>query len=212
MSNFDAVGFDLDGVLINSLSVMEKAWEDVQVACEVAVPFQNYSAFIGHPFDVIIKNLDLLDKLELIKQVYFHATNKYSKMVRPYPGLHQVISLLNKNGMPTFIVTSKPRRSAEEILSSLNINISQIVCPDDVSKGKPFDESANLIRQLLGLQNKKILFVGDMMVDLEFAENSNFHFCYASYGYGNIDELAISSHKRIHNLYELLDIISIPLK
>jgi HAD superfamily hydrolase (TIGR01549 family) len=211
MSCYDAVGFDLDGVLINSLAVMEEAWGEVRVTCDVTVSFQEYSAFIGHPFEVIIKNLGLLDKLELIKQVYFHATNKYSRTIKTYPGLYQVIDLLKKNCIPVFIVTSKPRRSVEAIISSLNIEISQIVCPDDVMRGKPFNESAELVKKKLSLQNKKIIFVGDMMVDLEFSKNSNFDFCYASYGYGNIDERTLSSHKKINNLIDLLDLLSIPI-
>lgn len=206
MNRIDAIGFDLDGVLINSLPLMEKAWEEVRFKCNVSIPFNRYIEYIGYPFDTIIKELNLFDKYETIRQVYFYATKKYQKLIKIYPGLHEVLNYLNKNNIPLFIITSKPRLRAQEILFSLKIDIHHMVCPEDVIRGKPYSDSADLIRKKLNLEEKKVLFVGDMMVDYEFAANAKFKFCYASYGYGDKHKFNNIECIKIDNLTVILDV------
>ena len=191
-----AIGFDLDGVLINSLPSMQKAWGEVNSKCDVDTPFAAYESYIGFPFKDILTFLNLSDRYEEIFSIYFDATKKYSHLVEIYPGVLDVLGILRDKQVPLFIVTSKPRIAASALLHNLNIKVDLLVCPEDVLRGKPHIESALLVKQQLNLCGSRIIFVGDMPVDREFATKSEFVFCYASYGYGR-DELAPTSTELI---------------
>ena len=41
-SNNTLLGFDFDGVIVNSLSVMEKSWEKVCTKNNINIPFEQY--------------------------------------------------------------------------------------------------------------------------------------------------------------------------
>ena len=68
--------FDLDGVLINSISNMRYAWKNTFTEHNLKIPFKFYRNLIGLPFDKILKNLKIKKKLHLsISRSY----NFYSK-------------------------------------------------------------------------------------------------------------------------------------
>lgn len=204
-----AVGFDLDGVLINSLPSMQKAWADVNAKCHVNTPFKAYESYLGFPFKDILAFLNLSDRHEEIFSIYFDATKKYSHLVEIYPGVQDVLGILRNKQVPLFIVTSKPRIAAAALLHNLNIKVDLLVCPEDVQHGKPHVASALFVKQQLNLSGSRIIFVGDMPVDREFAAKSEFVFCYASYGYGR-DELASSPTELIiGSPSELLNVLGL---
>ena len=88
-----AIGFDLDGVLINSLPSMQKAWGEVNSKCDVDTPFAAYESYIGFPFKDILTFLNLSDRYEEIFSIYFDATKKYPVSMHVYggPGSQQVL-------------------------------------------------------------------------------------------------------------------------
>ena len=57
--NIKHICFDLDGVLINSLEIMESSWLEAAQKYKLDINFNSYKKHIGIPF------FDILNKLEI---------------------------------------------------------------------------------------------------------------------------------------------------
>ncbi len=201
LNNF-ALGFDFDGVIVNSLAVMEKSWKEVCKKNNLNIPFHSYKENIGLKFNEILKNIGV--KKSFHKRInidYFELTKKYQSEIKLYPLVQETLIKLKGNNISTFIVTSKPRENTLHLLKMFDIKVELLICADDVTYGKPHNESGKLVRQKF--KNKKIFYVGDMNSDFKFAENCNFNFIYASYGYGTLDKNPIFKIDSISEIIEL---------
>ena len=193
------VGFDFDGVIVNSLSVMEKSWSELSSKHDISIPFSAYKKNIGLKFKMILENIGLDKSMhEVIEIDYFHGTNKYKYGVVLYPSVKEIFTSFRKAGISVFIVTSKPRKNTLALMEMFNIKVDFLVCADDVTHGKPHIESGILVKNFF--KNENIFYVGDMDSDAKFASNCNFNFIFAEYGYGNISN---NDYVKINNLNEL---------
>ena len=180
MKNIKHISFDLDGTLINSIPVMKQAWKETMVELGLAVGFENYKKYIGLKFDDIIKKLGLENITKEISLLYFKKTENLIDQIKLIEGVIETIDWLKKRDITTSIITSKPRKNAEKIIKIHNINVDLLLCGDDFSKGKPNPESGLVIIEKFKLNPLEIVYVGDMLYDLQFAQNLdvNFiHFC-----------------------------------
>lgn len=183
------IGFDFDGVIVNSLDVMEKSWNALSRKHNITIPFSAYKKNIGLKFNMILENIGVDKSLfDVVHKDYFSGTKHYESEVKLYPEVLETIQSLKDKNTATFIVTSKPRENTLALLKIFGITVDLLVCADDVKYGKPHTESGDLVYQKFG--NKTVYYVGDMDSDRQFAENCNFNFIYASYGYGALSKMA----------------------
>ena len=201
-SNNFLLGFDLDGVIVNSLSVMEKSWEKVCKKNNINIPFERYQKNIGLKFNVILKNIGVEKSLhKKINQDYFKLTKKYQSDIQLYPNVKETFNRLKEKNIPTFIVTSKPRENTLYLLKMFNIKVDLLICADDVTLGKPHNEAGLIVRKKFRID--KIFYVGDMDSDFKFAENCSFNFIYAKYGYGILNKKPTLKIDSISEVLEL---------
>ena len=103
--------FDLDGVLIDSLSNMEHAWSSVRVKHEIDVPFEDYKAQIGKPFPDIMRELGLYDRHLEIFETYKTHSRKCLDTIPLYDGVYDTLTELKNQGHKIAICTSKSRET-----------------------------------------------------------------------------------------------------
>jgi len=114
-SAFSAVGFDLDGVLINSIDCMAHSWAVVQREFDLIIGFDQYRQYIGLPFVRILENLGIDKHLhKAIAETYFKSTQAHRHYITLYPQAAETLDLLKAKGIKTFIITSKPRASTAD--------------------------------------------------------------------------------------------------
>ena len=199
--NNPVVGFDFDGVIVNSLAVMEKSWSALSQKLDIDIPFSDYKKNIGIKFESILKNIGVEEELyNEVQNLYFKGTRLFQNEVELYPEILETLKGLKEKNIQTFIVTSKPRQNTLLLLEMFGIQVDFLVCADDVTNGKPHSESGDRVVEHFGKQ--EVIYVGDMESDRQFAENCNFRFVYASYGYGNLSKEA--AHK-IDRLSQIID-------
>lgn len=187
IKNDIVIGFDFDGVIVNSLSVMEKSWNALSKKHNIAIPFSAYKKNIGLKFNKILENIGVEKSLfEVVEKDYFSGTKYYENEVQLYPEVIETLQTLKHNKIPTFIVTSKPRAHTMALIEIFKVPVDAVVCADDVNQGKPHTESGDLVKNIFG--KKTFYYVGDMDSDRRFAENCNFNFIYAAYGYGTLSK------------------------
>jgi len=170
--------FDLDGTLINSLPIMEKAWKVVTDTFNLNISFYEYKKYTGLPFDTIMNKLGLSSIGDEIKKVYFNETKKRSKEIKLIKGAKELIMLLNKKEYLISIITSKPRKSFQGIKHLVPKCIDLVLCGDDTNFNKP---DKNLINYLLSRYPNKtnnLTYIGDTIFDLQFSINANINFIF----------------------------------
>ena len=170
--------FDLDGTLINSLPIMEKAWKVVTNTFNLNISFYEYKKYTGLPFDTIMNKLGLSSIGDEIKKVYFNETKKRSKEIKLIKGAKELILFLNKKEYLISIITSKPRKSFQGIKHLVPKCIDLVLCGDDTNFNKP---DKNLINYLLSQypnKNSNLTYIGDTIFDLQFSINANINFIF----------------------------------
>ena len=122
MLKINHVSFDLDGTLINSFSVMRRAWSETMFELGLAVGFDEYKRYIGLPFSRIIEKFGM-EKIENeISALYFHKTKKYSDQINIVHGAADILDWCKQNEMTTSIITSKPSVNTQAIVSEKKLN------------------------------------------------------------------------------------------
>lgn len=199
------VSFDLDGTLVDSIPIMRTAWKETMLTFGLTIPFSSYAKLIGLPFPDIMRSLDLTDFLPDIQLVYFNNSKKYADQIAVLDGAYEVLQKLIKMNMSTSIITSKPRLAAEPLLARLNIVIDNLICGDDYTLGKPYIEPGKNLLTKIETPACQLLYVGDMIYDLQFAQNCGFQFIY--YTNGGRNSLPNNLKNKYTEVASLSDII-----
>lgn len=192
--NIEHVCFDLDGVLIDSLAVMELAWNKACQKFEIEIPFDEYKKGIGMPFYEILRLVGVPGEyFSRFKEVYdFYSEEKIDE-VNVYDGVLTQLDRLKREGLKVSLVTSKCKKRTEKILSFYfkDIEFDLIVTPEDVpsGRGKPNPDPLLYTCAVIGVEPFNSIYVGDMKTDKISANKAGFHFIYANWGYGDLEDI-----------------------
>jgi len=190
-SDIQHIIFDLDGVLVDTVQVMEKAWNSVCIRFSLTIPFAEYKKYIGFPFFDILAKLSIPEDLfDDIEKLYTSESLKLIDQVEIFPGVKESLILLKNAGLRLTIATSKNRLRTELLLDKLGIDafFDKVVTPDDLplGRGKPCPDS--LLSCCLAVRSdpEKSIFIGDMDVDREASQRAGTQFVYAAWGFAKL--------------------------
>lgn len=189
LSDFRAVLFDVDGTLVDSLTMIVvgladtierftgKRPSDDEIRAIIGMPmrrqFRMY--FPGEP------------SLQQIEEANTYALSRFDELAhtqRPFSAAIHALQLCHSAGLKTALVTSK---SSEELTSFLHQfsgapYLHATVCSSDVIHPKPDPESAFLACRRLNVQPDEAVMVGDSVYDLRCGRAAGL-FCVAvAYG------------------------------
>lgn len=186
-----AVIFDLDGTLVDT-------------ADEFVVVVQALRAEHGHPeMDpqrirasvsngaraLVSLGLELPEESSQHEPQRLRLLELYSEVLgstaRPYPGITELLQVLDERGVRWGIATNKPRAYTEPLLQRLAISpaAGSVVCPDDVTERKPHPESLLRNCSELGCSPAEAIYVGDHLRDIEAGRRAGIYTIAAGYGY-----------------------------
>ena len=175
--------FDLDGVLIDSLSNMRMSLKKTSIELKIKLNFELYRKYLGLPFEKIMKKMGIKNDVDIIKNKYSNfSKRKLSKIKIKKTHLNELIYLKKKYIFAVFI--SKDKLRTNIILKNYNF-FQCIITSDDVTKGKPHPEG--LIKILKKTKRKKdqTIFIGDSIFDYKTAKNLGIKYLHAKWGYEN---------------------------
>lgn len=214
---YDLVLFDLDGTLVNTVEAISKS---VNCAME-ELGLKTYSVeycynLIGHGVAGIIDRVFELEKYnpeELNKEKAKEVVRKYYKKyfdynVFLYPEIDKLMNFLEKNNIKKGIVTNKDQELATATVKSHleKWSYTDIIGSDDKNHPrKPDSYGVDKISKELGIPKNRILYVGDMEVDVKTAENSGTDIVYCNWGFGeNKKEKNIPENIKVSSVDELI--------
>jgi HAD superfamily hydrolase (TIGR01549 family) len=172
------VSFDLDGTLVDSFDVMRQSWEAATRELGINCGFERYRGYVGLPFAQILQNIGLSDYRAELSELYFKGTRARQGQITVIAGATALLQDLRQRGLSLSIITSKPRANAEPLLQEMRLDVDMLICADDVPRGKPDPLAATLVCERFAVAPAEVLYVGDMVFDLQFALNARMPFLF----------------------------------
>lgn len=165
LSEIKAVLFDLDGVLVDSISVWHSAFN--RTLKDFGKDPLDKEEFIERHWGREIE--DNMEALGLGKEGAEYCRSRYEENidnVRIYPGIRKVLVSLDK---PLGLVTSTPSRAAGKILKHFGLKgyFDAFVCGDDVDEPKPSPQPILRACDILEVEPEDVVFVGDTRSDVQ---------------------------------------------
>jgi len=190
---YEAIVFDMDGVLIDSKQCMNMCWSVVQEEMSIKIDFQEYFCRIGKPFKIILNEIGVPEEqLSEVEKIYFSAQEKYMHEIKPYPNIDWMLKELGKEYV-LGLVTSKNSKAAGLILSKFRWKFSEVITPDNCSRGKPYPDPLLYFTAYEQINPNKCIYVGDMVVDMLAANSAGYDFVRAGWGYQLFEAKSVES-------------------
>ncbi len=183
-----AVLFDLDGVLINSLPVMQLAFsaalDEVYPGERIAhdALFARYRQYLGMGFSEIMARLDLSQEMRVPFRRHSLALARY---VRLYDGAIELLDAVAAAGLPMGIATGKEMDRTRDLLSRLGIadRFTTVLTSDTVAAPKPAPEMVHRFAETTGVAPRDILMIGDAEADIRCGQAAGCRTAAATWGY-----------------------------
>ncbi len=154
MENWEAVFFDLDGLLVDTEGIHVRAYEEVCRHLGIELTADYVNTFIGAPTKENIKRImrDYNVPAERYEQILKIRYNRYTELVRKIPlspmeGAVECVLRAKEKGYRTALVTSSIREHTVAVLDNITrysdskINIAEyfdtMVFGDDIPRQKP---------------------------------------------------------------------------
>jgi pyrophosphatase PpaX len=202
LTSVEAVLFDLDGTLVDTIPLILACYEHT-----LASHLPGYDP--GR--HVIIRNLGrslddiLFDYAQAAgvrdpgetSRAMLHTYRSFQRvnlprLIRPYPGVNEALAGLHARGLTLGVVTSKVEWAARETYERYGLGefLSVHVFHDDTGKHKPDPEPLLLAASKGGLDVTRTLYVGDSVHDMAAGKAAGMRTIGALWGPSGPDELA----------------------
>ena len=174
-----AVVFDLDGTLVDSLRDLAEATNaSLQAAGYPPRPLEEYPLMVGNGARKLMERaLGPSANPERTKRLLEGFLERYDRdclrYSRPYAGMPEAVAKLKRQGCRLFVVTNKPDAQARKIMKAL------------------YGEGLTLsLLEEAGLSSDQAAFVGDSGVDMETAHNAGMRAVGVLWGFRGEAELS----------------------
>ena len=150
LSPLRAVIFDMDGTLVNSMSLHLRAWREAFLAAKVSIDEEEFKRDVyrleglkAEQTDhvLFIKYKGKEPKKRLVQKIVDDKKQLHLQLAasaKPFKGVLKILDLLKSLGVPLAVVTGTPREVAESTVERhFPGRFRVIVSESDVTKGKP---------------------------------------------------------------------------
>lgn len=199
---YQAVVFDLDGTLLNTLTDLAAAGNYALEECGFAAQPENaFKKFVGSGRrNMVLRMLPaeaaqdeaVVTKAETAFNVFYQTHLKDA--TAPYPGIVELLNALKASGLKLAVVSNKPDEFVQKIVADYFPGIFDVVCGQQGGILKPDPSSVNRVLQALGLAAHQALYVGDSAVDVATAANAGCPCCAVTWGFCQKNELLGAAH------------------
>ncbi|MGB9712439.1 MAG: HAD family hydrolase [Dissulfurimicrobium sp.] len=179
-----SVLFDMDGVILDSMSFHVRAWQDALAECGVSVPEEVIYLHEGAiepktAIDIFEKNGLRMDEegfKGLFRRQMEIFNTHYRHMVRPYPEAPGLVKTLSSKGIRIALVTSSHKEIVENILPKEILGrIDHIVTGDSINRRKPFPDPYLAAVSGLGIHKQACLVVENAPAGIAAAKAASLH-------------------------------------
>lgn len=189
--NLQAVIFDLDGTLVDTADEFVPVVQALRAEHgRAAMDPQRIRASVSNGARALVSlGLGIDEQAPEFESKRLRLLELYSEVLgsiaRPYPGIEELLTELQRRGIGWGISTNKPRAYTEPLLARLDLQPQpgSVVCPDDVTDRKPHPESLYRNCRDLNCSPHEAIYVGDHLRDIEAGRRAGMFTIAAAYGY-----------------------------
>lgn len=192
---YQAVIFDLDGTLLNTI-------EDLKDATNYALAAfghpprttEEMKHFVGKGVRYMLACALPLGEADPQFEAVFDTFRPYYEahcrdLTAPYAGISAMLSRLREAGCRMAVVTNKLQRAAEELVHELFPDIPLVVGDSPAVRRKPAPDGVLLALEKLGVARENAAYVGDSNVDYETARSAALPCLSVLWGFRTREEL-----------------------
>jgi len=202
--NVDLIIFDLDGTLIDSSE--DIAWAANRALADLGhdkIDSEKVKEGIGWGVKSLLEKMMPGEGAERIEYARIKFLEYYwgHSVVNTYlyPGVKETIEYFNKKNTTMAVVTNKPVKFSEKILSDFDLirYFRIILGGDSVSNRKPHPEPVEKAIAVTGVTRDRSVIVGDSPVDCEAGKRAGIATIGVEYGFRSRKELEDAGCDRI---------------
>ena len=190
MKKYNAVLFDLDGTLLNTIGDLAGAVNHaLRTFGYPEHSVEEVTTMVGNgirklveralPSDVDEQKLD--EVLACFVEYYIaHVAVKTDY----YPGIRELVKTLHDKGVKQAIVSNKFQAGCDELRERFFGDTITVALGDEKGRArKPATDAPFMALQELGAKTQETLYVGDSQVDAQTAENAGLDYVLVSWGF-----------------------------
>lgn len=193
------IAFDLDGTLVDSrldlarsanLLLEQLGARPLSVDQVVSMVGEGARVLVGRVLAAAHVDADLNAALATFLAIYdAHLVDQ----TEPYPGVADMLRVLEGQAALA-LLTNKPLHHTERLLDALGMRrfFFEVVGGDGPWPRKPDPAGLQHLIEAAGVSPRTTVMVGDSMVDVETARSASAQVCVVRYGFGRIDEAALT--------------------
>ncbi len=194
----EAVIFDLDGTLLDSLADIGESMNEVLSAMGLAGhDLGAYRGFVGDGVTMLARRAlppDRRDEATVraavsrMRDVY---RGRLTSKTRPYDGIPELLDSLTQKAIPMAVLSNKPHDLTVSLVDALlgAWSFGPVFGERASVSKKPDPAGALEIAGRLGLEPARILYVGDTPIDIETARAAGIPAVGAAWGFRSENEL-----------------------
>ena len=185
-----AVIFDLDGTLLNTLGDLRAATNHaLEVRGLAPRSMDEIRRFVGNGIRLLIcrampegtSDAEIDAALDDFKAYY--AAHIHDRTV-PYDGIPQLLTALRKRGIKVAVLSNKIDSASQELIGYFFPGKTDVVFGEHVGvPRKPDPTSCRMVMQQLGVQPEQVLYVGDSGTDMQTAKNAGLYAVGVTWGF-----------------------------
>lgn len=168
--------FDFDGTLIDSYEAITESLNHVRSSFALPpLPLEEVKGMVGHGLEHLIDKAIGPQRIEegvkLFRQSYATICERKTSIL---PQVKETLDQLDRRGYQMAIASNKPSYFARDILRALEMEhlFAEVLGPNDVERPKPDPEMLEIIMMRVGLAPDEVVYIGDMLIDIEVARRA----------------------------------------
>jgi len=186
----DAVLFDLDGTLVDTILDIAAAMNHVLVAAGYPThPVAAYPSFVGHGVRELVSRALPPEARGEVERASVAFLERYDAHLvdetRPFDGIPRLVSGLAARGTRIAILSNKPEAQTKRVVAALlsDAPFAIVRGQRDGFPAKPDPSAALEMAGQLGLEPGRCAFVGDSVVDIATAQAAGMRCVAVTWGY-----------------------------
>lgn len=213
---YEAVIFDLDGTLLNTLDDLADSVNHALAACGYpARSREEVRQFVGNGVALLIhrsvpEGTPAGEEDRCLDAFRAHYLTNMRHKTAPYPGISDLLDRLNAAGCAVAVVSNKFDRAVKELCADYFGRRVPVAIGESPSvRKKPAPDTVFAALRELGLPASRAVYVGDSDVDIDTARSAGMDCISVSWGFRDVPFLKSHGASRIadspEQLFELLD-------
>lgn len=177
---YQAVIFDLDGLVLDTESTYQWAWEQVAQQWGVQFPAGFFESLSGQSHSVVATALQsVCAERVALARFFSDSRTAWYRYVQQHgiavqPGFEAALAAIRQRGWPYALATNSPGQIARDCLNYAGLNgvFDCIISRDDVQQAKPAPDIFLAAAQRLQVNPKNCLVLEDSWVGLHAAQQA----------------------------------------